>query len=124
MTSAARSVFVFGVYVSIVGISVTLAPDAVLRLLRFPPAIDPWIRMVGVLSMVIGAYDIVSGRSHALANIRASVPIRIAFALLCAFLVILHFMPVSLLPLGGIDAAGALWTWLALRRPAPAEAAP
>ena len=119
MTTAARSVFLFGIYVLVVGIAVALAPDAVLRLLRFPPAGDGWVRMVGVLAMVIGAYDVVSGRSNAQANIRASVPIRLAFAATCGALVLLRYMPVPLLPLAAIDAAGAAWTALALRGDRP-----
>jgi hypothetical protein len=115
MTPAGRSVFVFGVYVLIVGILVTFAPAFVLRLLGFPPAADEWVRMVGILSLVIGAYDVVSGRSNAEANIRASVPIRIGFALCCVALVVLRLMPTQLLPLAGIDVAGAIWTALALR---------
>ena len=115
MTRAARSVFAFGIYVVIVGLLVTVAPDAVLRTLRFPPAADQWIRMVGVLSLVIGTYDIVSGRSNAEANIRASIPIRVGLAVCCGVLVATRLMPVQLLPLAAIDIAGAVWTALALR---------
>ena len=121
MTPAARSVFLFGIYVLVVGIGVAIAPDVILRFLGFPPAGDSWVRMVGVLAIVIGAYDVVSGRSNAEANIRASVPIRFAFAAACGALVLLRYMPVQLLPLAAIDAAGAVWTALALRRrPSPA----
>ncbi|HYK04153.1 MAG TPA: hypothetical protein VE974_20550 [Thermoanaerobaculia bacterium] len=115
MTPAARSVFVFGVYVVVVGILVTFAPAEILRVLQFPPAADEWIRMVGILSLVIGAYDIVSGRSNAEANIRASVPIRVGFAVCCCALVGLRLMPPQLLLLAAIDVAGAVWTALALR---------
>lgn len=114
MTPAARSVFAFGIYVVIVGLLVTVAPDAVLRMLRFPPAADQWIRMVGVLSLVIGTYDIVSGRSNADANIRASIPIRVGFAVCCVALVVTRLLPVQLLPLAAIDVAGAVWTAMAL----------
>ena len=99
MTTAARSVFAFGIYVLVVGIAVAVAPDVILPLLRVPPAGDGWVRMVGVLAIVIGAYDLVSGRSNAEANIRASVPIRFAFAAACVALVVLRYMPAALLPL-------------------------
>lgn len=115
MTPAARSVFVFGVYVLAVGLLVTFAPALVLRVLQFPPAADEWIRMVGVLSLVIGSYDVVSGRSNAEANIRASVPIRFGFAACCVALVSFGQMPGQLLPLAAIDVAGAVWTALCLR---------
>ncbi len=115
MTSAGRSVFVFGIYVLAMGLAVTFAPAAILALLRFPPAADEWIRMVGLLALVIGVYDMVSGRSNAMANIRASVPIRVGFAIGCCLLVVLRMMPISLLPIAVIDAAGAVWTAVALR---------
>jgi uncharacterized protein YjeT (DUF2065 family) len=123
MTPAARSVFVFGVYVVTVGILVTFAPAAIPRVLQFPPATDEWIRMVGILSLVIGGYDIVSGRSNAEANVRASVPIRVGFAVCCCALVALRLMPPQLLPLAAIDVAGAVWTALALRGSRPAAEA-
>jgi hypothetical protein len=56
-------------------------------------------------------------------NIRAGVPIRIAFAPACSALVGLRIMPFQLLSLGAIDAAGAVRTSLALRRHDPIEAA-
>jgi len=115
MTSAGRSVFVFGIYVLVMGLAVTFAPAAILALLRFPPAADEWIRMVGLLSLVVGVYDVVSGRSNAMANIRASVPIRFGFATGCCALVALRMMPLSLLPIAAIDVAGAVWTAVALR---------
>jgi hypothetical protein len=115
MTSAGRSVFLFGIYVFAMGLAVTFAPAAILSLLRFPPVADEWIRMVGLLSLVVGVYDMVSGRSNAMANIRASVPIRVGFALGCCALVALRMMPLSMLPIAAIDVAGAVWTAVALR---------
>ena len=124
MTRAARSVFVFGIYVVAVGLFITFAPALLLRPLRFPPATDQWIRMVGILSLIIGTYDIVSGKSNAEANIRASIPIRVGFALSCVVLVVMRFMPPQLLPLAAIDVAGAVWTALALRAARGAVVAP
>src|SRR5262245_22009772 len=115
MTRAARSVFIFGIYVTLVGLFITFAPALLLSLLRFPPAADHWIHMVGILSLIIGTYDIVSGWSNAGANIRASIPIRFGFAVSCVVLVVIEFMPVQLLPLAAIDVAGAVWTAVALR---------
>jgi hypothetical protein len=124
MTRAARSVFIFGIYVVAVGLFITFAPTLLLNILKFPPATDHWIRMVGVLSLIIGTYDIVSGRSNAEANLRASIPIRFGFAIACVLLVWQKFMPVQLLPLAAIDVAGAIWTALALKSGRRAVAVP
>lgn len=115
MTRAAKSLFIFGIYVVAMGLLFVTVPVLAVTLLKLPQAPAGWGRTVGLLALVIGSYDIVSARSEALANIRASIPVRFAFATGTVLLVASGEMPVTLLPLGAIDAAGAIWTMLALR---------
>lgn len=116
MSRAARSLFVFGIYVVITGLAFLAVPAALISLLRLPPATVGWARVIGLLALVIGTYDIVGSRSGSLAYIRASIPVRFGFAAGIALLVALGQMPATVLPLGAIDAAGAIWTAVALRR--------
>lgn len=115
MSRAARSLFLFGAYVFLVGVALLAAPDALAFLLRLPPATTGWVRVVGLLALVIGAYDMVSSRGGCLPTIRASVPVRFGFAAGTALLVLSRQMPLSVLLLGLTDAAGAVWTAVALR---------
>lgn len=123
MSRAARSLFAFGIFVTLVALGFIVAPASAVALLRLPPATDGWIRAVGLLALVIGAYDIVGGGAGLLPTIRASVYVRFGFASGVAILVASGQMPPSLLALGAIDVAGAVWTAVALKKGSPAAVA-
>ena len=116
MTPAARSLYVFGIYLLGLGAVIVTAPDALLALLRLPPATDPWLRVLGVLVVVIGLLDVTSARAEQTAFFRATVWIR--FVVLISFigLVLVQLAPPVLIVFGVIDAAGAVWTKLSLAR--------
>ena len=115
MSRAARSLFLFGIYVVVVGVALVAAPEFLMRLLRLPPATVGWARVVGLLTIVIGAYDVTSSRGECMPNIRASIPVRFFFAAGTIALVLLGEMPVTVALLGATDIAGAIWTWVSLR---------
>jgi hypothetical protein len=122
MSPAAKSLFVFGIYAVAAGAGLLLMPGFALGILGFPPAQDGWVRVVGALAIVVGAYHILGARNNLLPYIRASVWGRIGFAVLLGSLVVSSVMSISLLLFAAIDLAGAVWTAIALRR-APAAAA-
>lgn len=115
MTRAGRSLFVFGIYVLLAGVAFLATPRTVIALLHLPPATLGWARMVGLLALVIGSYDVVSARAGFAAYVKASVWIRFAFAIGVTIVVACGEMPPPVLLLAAIDAAGATWTALALR---------
>jgi len=116
MSRPARSLFVFGIYILIVGVALVVIPAPLVSLLRLPPATVGWARVVGLLTIVIGAYDVTGSRAECLTYIRASIPVRFGFAAGTIVLVLLGQMPFTIALLGATDIAGALWTAFALRR--------
>ena len=64
---------------------------------------------------MIGTYDLVGSHAEFLPYIKASVPIRFAFAAAMTILFLTRQMPVTVVAFGAVDAAGAVWTWMALR---------
>lgn len=119
MSPDARTVAIFGVYVIAVGATVALLPGVVLAVLGLPPTQEPWFRLVGWLALVIGVYYLAGARAEATPFLRASVPLRFASAVVFVGIAVSWGYPtVALFALP--DLAGALWTWTALRRPAPA----
>ena len=116
MTSASKSLFVFAVYVLLLGVAFILAPATVMNVLGLPALSTGWARLIGVLALVIGTYDVVGARTESLVYITASVYVRLGFAGAVTLLVLSHEMPVAALPIGAIDFAGAVWTAVALRR--------
>jgi len=123
MSRAARSLFVFAIYVLIVGVALIVVPAPIAALLRLPPATVGWVRMIGLLSLVIGVYDAIGSHAECLPYIRGSVPVRFGFAIGTALLVAFGQMPATILLSGATDIAGALWTAFALRGSAPAAVA-
>ena len=119
MSPGARTVAIFGVYVIAVGATVALLPGVVLATLDMPPTDEPWIHLVGWLAIVIGVYYLAGARAEAIPFLRASVPVRCASAVVFVVIAAVWGYPTAAL-FALPDLAGALWTWTALRRPAPA----
>jgi hypothetical protein len=115
MSAAARSAYVFGIYLIVVGGMAMSAPNTLLWLLRLEPTSEPWIRMLGVVVAAIGMLDVACARTNQTGFIRATVGTRTFAALSFSAFVALGLAPATILLFAAIDAAGALWTFLALR---------
>ena len=120
MTSAARSVYVFGIYLLVLGGMLMGAPNTLLSAFRMDPTTEPWIRVLGVVVMAIGMLDLACARTNQVGFFRATVYTR-TFAFI-SFLVFAVFgiAPMTLILFGVVDLVGALWTFVALRSVRPA----
>ncbi len=56
MSRAAKSVFFFGIYVLSLGVVLIIAPNVLLKLFGVPETSEVWIRVVGVVVLIIGYY--------------------------------------------------------------------
>ena len=116
MTSAAKSIFVFGLYLVGVGLGLLVAPNPFLGPLGFPPAADPsWLRVLGVVTLVIAAYYLLAARAGLTVFFRWTVFVRGGVFVVFGALVLLKLAPTPLALLGAVDLGAALWTWFALR---------
>lgn len=112
---AALSIFVFGLYLAILGGIFILAPNALLTLVYLPTTQEVWIRLVGFLLLVLSFYYLMAGRTDTRAFFQWTLYTRLAAIIfLVGFVVAGLISPVALLFWLG-DLAGALWTWFALR---------
>jgi hypothetical protein len=116
LSKAAQSLFVFGLYALLAGSAFLIAPDLVVSLAHLPPIPTGWARVIGLIALVIGTYDIVCARAECSAFFKASVFTRMGFAIASVLLVVLGQMPMPMMLLGAVDAAGALWTAIALKQ--------
>jgi len=115
MGNAARSVFVFGLYLAVIGAIFVTVPNFFLVLNRFPPTNEVWIRVVGVLVLCLAYYYVRAGRRGLTDFFRWTVTVRsFVFLAFCAF-VLLRLTQPMLVVFGIIDLLGAIWTALALR---------
>ena len=117
MSRAAKTILAFGLYLAILGGGVALAPDAMLALFGQPPAHEPWLRLLGVVSLVLGGYYIGAARGELTPFFRMTLYGRAAGCAGFAACVGLGWAPRFVLLIAAIDGAGALWTFRALRRP-------
>lgn len=115
MTPSGKSLFYFGIYVASTGILLIMIPDIFTALTHLPPMPTGWSSVVGLLTLVIGTYDILCGKGDIKPLIKASIYVRLGFALGTILLVASGEMPITLILLGLIDALGALWTAMALK---------
>ena len=116
MSRADRSLFIFAIYLAIVGAWLVLSPNSFLRLFGFPPTNEVWIRIVGMCFGALAFYYALSS----MMNLRPFIQLTVyARALTLPFFILLAAFRLTqpvLIVFGVIDLAGAIWTEVALRR--------
>lgn len=116
MTNSGKSLFVFGVYLLGVGGGLMVAPNSFLAVFGTPPTTEIWIRVMGMLLLYLGVYNIAAAKGGWSGFIALSVPVRMSVILFFAGFVVLLDASKTLLLFGVIDFAFALWTWSALAK--------
>jgi len=116
MTKPATTLFVFAIYLILLGAALLVAPNSLLGLFGVPPTTEVWIRVVGMLVVFLGVYYVVAARINSLPFMEASVRLRGSVLLFFGAFVALGWAPPVLLLFAAIDVLGALWTHLTLRR--------
>ncbi len=115
MSNSARSIAVFGVYLSLAGLSFFFIPNLLLPLLGLAPTTEVWIRLVGLLTGILGMYFLYSVRTGDRHFFRATIIARLIFFSGVVLIVLLGWGSPLLILFGLVDLAGTVWTWLALR---------
>ncbi len=121
MTRAATSLFAFAIYLFVIGVILLLDPNHLLVLFGFPATTEPWIRVVGMVSVVIGYYYLNAARAGLEPFMRWTVNARCTVLLFFMGLVLMGVARPQLIFFGLIEVGGALWTLLALRADAAAR---
>lgn len=116
MTRAARSVYVFGIYLIVLGGILIGSPNTLLAVFRLPATTEPWIRVLGVTVLALGMLNVASARTEQTAFFRATVWVRIFVFASFVGLTLAQMAPPVLVLFGLVDLAGAVWTFAALRR--------
>ena len=117
MSKAARSVFLFAIYLIIMGAMITVTPNLLLGLFKLPPTDEVWIRIVGMLAFILGFYYFKAAQTELTSFIQWTVYGRLAGFLMFCLLGIGGFGPPVLLLFGVIDGVAALWTHFCLKLP-------
>ena len=118
MSQAAKSLFVFGIYLCGLGLILLLVPNLLLGVFGVPPTNEVWIRIVGMLVLCLSLYYVQAARNELTTFIRWTVWTRAAVIFFFAAFVLSVSAPKALLLFGLIDLLAAMWTGLALKRDA------
>lgn len=116
MSRAAKSLFVFGIYLCGLGAALLLVPNLLLQVFGVAPTKEVWIRVVGMLVLCLSFYYVRAARSELTTFIRWTVWTRAAVIVYFTAFVLWVGAPKALLLFGLIDLLAAVWTRLALNR--------
>jgi hypothetical protein len=117
MSNSARSIFVFGLYLLLLGTILLLIPNILLGMFFFPQTTEVWIRVVGMLVLFLCFYYIQAARKEITDFFRWTVYVRSTVIVFFAAFVLLGLASPALILFGVADLLGAIWTHLALRSP-------
>jgi hypothetical protein len=115
MSKSARSVYLFSLYLFGLGAILVLVPNVLLGLFGIPGTSEIWIRVVGVLVLVLGLYYFQASKSELIPLIRVTVYGRAAVFVFFTGFVLFGLAPATLILFGAVDALAAFWTFTALK---------
>ena len=115
MSNSARSVLVFAIYLVVLGLILMIAPNFLLGLFALPGVTDIWIRVVGMLVLLLGFYYSQAARQEMTEFFQWTVYARSSVILFFTAFVLFGLASPPLILFGAVDLLGAIWTSLALR---------
>jgi len=121
MSRSAMSVFVFSIYLYILGFVLVVTPDTLLRIFSFPKTDGLWVRVVGMLVIILGFYYSHAARAELRPFFVWTVIGRTSVLLFFIAFVIAGLAPPALILFGTIDFAAAMWTLIAIRSDSMAQ---
>lgn len=116
MKSAAKSVYYFGFYLMFLGITLTAVPNFLLSTFQMTETNEVWIRIVGILVFNIGILYVVMAQTNHKLFLTMSVYLRASILVWFVLFVLIEWAPATLILFGVVDFAGALWTYLELKK--------
>ncbi len=115
MSKSARSIFIFGLYLGVLGVILLVIPNFLLGIFQFPSTNEVWIRVVGMLVFLLGGYYILAAQKEVTDFFQWTVYLRSTVILFFIAFVLLDYASPLLILFGVIDLLGAIWTGLLLR---------
>ena len=115
MSNSAKSVFVFAIYLVLLGITLLVMPNALLNLFAYPTTDEVWIRVVGMLLVLLAFYYIQAAQKELTDFFQWTVYARATVILFFIVFVVTGIARPILILFGAVDLLAALWTEVALR---------
>ncbi|MGI9384505.1 MAG: hypothetical protein ACR2PO_15235 [Methyloligellaceae bacterium] len=123
MTKSAFSVYLYGLYlITTIGIPFVVMPHFALGLFGMTAGDDMWVRLVGVLSAVMGGFYVMAVQADMERFYAWTVPARLATGLFLFAMAALGHVGLAIVIFAALDMVSGGLTWLALK--VEAEEAP
>ncbi|MCP1381136.1 hypothetical protein [Runella salmonicolor] len=116
MTHSAKSVLVFGIYLTLVGATLLIIPNLFLTVIDVANTSEVWIRLSGVLLMALSVYYIVAAKHNLPVIFKVTVYIRCSIIFFFSGFVYLQMMESVMLTFAAFDFLGGVWTYLAMKK--------
>lgn len=116
MTAASKSLYYFGFYLLLTGVSLAVVPNVLLSLFQIAETNEVWIRVLGTVVFGIGLYYVFMAPTHNALFLTLSVYVRTFIALMFVVFIVMGWAPMQLALFGLVELTGAAWTYLALRK--------
>lgn len=115
MSAASKSLYYFGFYLLITGITLIVAPNFLLSLFQIEPTSEIWIRVLGAVVLGMGLLYVYMAPSNHTLFFTLTVYTRFAILAWFTAFVLIGWAPTQLIVFGLVDAAGATWTYVTLK---------
>jgi len=116
MTPASKSLYYFGFYLLLTGVTLVAFPNMLLSMVGIPETNEVWIHVLGVVVFGIGLYYVFMAPTNHTLFMTLSIYVRLSVFFWFVVFVLIDWAPVQLLPFGVVDLSGAAWTYMALRK--------
>lgn len=116
MSKPATSVFVFGIYMALNGFALIIIPNLILNFFDFPATNEIWIRIVGMLMLILAYYYIFTARKEITSFFYLSIPARFAGIVFFSAFVLFELASPKIISFGVIDLLSGIWTIIALKK--------
>jgi len=123
MSGPARTIYYFAFYMVMAGVVLIVIPRIPLAVFGLPEEGVAWIRILGLLVLILACYYLTLARNEVTAFFRVSVRARVAVPFIFLGFALLGWVEPILILFGLADLAGGVWTGVALRKAAAAPAA-
>jgi hypothetical protein len=115
MSASAKSVLYFSYYLLLVGLQFVFVPNFFLNTIQQPDTSEPWIRVTGILALLLFFYYHQCAKKEITGFFKLTVVTRLFFFIAITALVVFKLAPPIFIGLGAVDLAAAAWTWRCLK---------
>lgn len=116
MTAAAKSLYVFAIYLLILGVLLIITPNTLLSMFQIAETTEVWIRIAGVLTFSVGIYYFYMAPQNNTVFMALTAYVRASIIIWFTLFVLMDWVSPQLILFGIVDLLGALWTFMALRK--------